>query len=61
MLTALDRLTIYSVLCLIAFCALVLQPSQQAGWTPLIGLSAAIMGLWLEMRRWQDASEEQEN
>ncbi|GAL37513.1 hypothetical protein JCM19240_1449 [Vibrio maritimus] len=40
---------------------LVLQPSPQAGWTPLIGLSAAIVGLWLEMRRWQDASEEQEN
>ncbi|WP_252012988.1 hypothetical protein [Vibrio sp. SCSIO 43140] len=61
MLTVLDRITIYSVLCLIAFCALVLQPSQQAGWAPLIGLSVSIMGLWLEVRRWQDVSEEQEN
>ncbi|GAL22903.1 hypothetical protein JCM19235_3369 [Vibrio maritimus] len=49
------------MLCLIAFCALVLQPSQQAGWAPLIGLSVSIVGLWLEVRRWQDVSEEQEN
>ncbi|MCG9656990.1 hypothetical protein L1D61_26270 [Vibrio mediterranei] len=60
MLTALDRLTIYSVLCFIAFCALVLKTSAEPSFVPLIGLSASILGIWIEMRRWQDVSEEQE-
>ena len=61
MLTTLDRLTIYSVLCFIAFCALVLKTSVGPSAMPLLGLSAAIFGIWIEMRRWQDVSEEQEN
>ncbi|MBY6199376.1 hypothetical protein [Vibrio hangzhouensis] len=61
MLTTLDRLTIYSVLCFIAFCALVLKTSVEPSAMPLLGLSAAIFGIWIEMRRWQDVSEEQEN
>lgn len=61
MFTALDRLTIYSVLCFIAFCALVLKTSSETSFFPLIGLSASIFGIWIEMRRWQDVSEEQEN
>ncbi len=60
MLTALDRLTIYSVLCFIAFCALVLRSPVDASFMPLLGLSAAIIGIWVEMRRWNDVSEEHE-
>jgi hypothetical protein len=28
---------------------------------PLLGLSAAIIGIWVEMRRWSDVSEEHES
>ncbi|WP_428771906.1 hypothetical protein [Vibrio sp.] len=61
MLTALDRLTIYSVLCLISFCALVLRSPAEATLTPLFGVAATVVGIWLEMHRWQGGSEEQEN
>ncbi|MDN3697384.1 hypothetical protein QWY97_08445 [Vibrio cortegadensis] len=61
MLTALDRLTIYSVLCFISFCALVLRSPEDASFMPLIGMSATIIGIWIEMRRWHSSSEEQEN
>ncbi|MGC9403940.1 hypothetical protein [Vibrio genomosp. F10] len=61
MLTALDRLTIYSVLCFISFCALVLRSPADLSLIPLFGLSATILGIWLEMRRWTGVSEEQKN
>ncbi|MGF1722808.1 hypothetical protein L4D20_22595 [Vibrio kyushuensis] len=61
MLTALDRLTIYSVLCFISFCALVLRTPAEPSLMPLFGLSATILGIWLEMRRWTGTSEEQKN
>ncbi|MCW8333547.1 hypothetical protein J4N42_00060 [Vibrio sp. SCSIO 43135] len=61
MLTALDRLTIYSVLCFISFCALVLRTPAETSLMPLLGMSATIAGIWLEMRRWHGSSEEQEN
>ncbi|GAA5648175.1 MULTISPECIES: hypothetical protein [Vibrio] len=61
MLTALDRLTIYSVLCFISFCALVLRSPAETSFMPLIGMCATMLGIWLEMRRWQGSSEEQNN
>ncbi|MDW3114735.1 hypothetical protein [Vibrio sp. 1727] len=59
MLTALDRLTIYSVLCFISFCALVLRTPADASLTPLVGMVATIIGIWIEMRRWSGASEQE--
>ncbi|KLN65254.1 MULTISPECIES: hypothetical protein [Vibrio] len=62
MLTALDRLTIYSVLCFISFCALVLRsPAESSSFMPLLGMGATVVGIWLEMHRWPSASEEHEN
>ncbi len=59
MLTALDRLTIYSVLCFISFCALVFRTPAEISLLPIVGVVAAIMGIWLEMHKWSDASEQQ--
>ncbi|WP_070970224.1 hypothetical protein [Vibrio sonorensis] len=60
MLTALDRLTIYSVLCLISFCALLLRSPTETSLMPLAGMLATIVGIWLEMFRWKGTSNEQE-
>ncbi len=59
MLTALDRLTIYSVLCFISFCALVLRTPAETSFLPLVGVVATIVGIWIEMHKWSDASEQQ--
>ncbi|KOO04919.1 hypothetical protein [Vibrio nereis] len=61
MMTALDRLTIYSVLCFISFCALVLRSPTEPSFMPLLGMAATVVGIWLEMHRWSNASEEQEH
>ena len=61
MLTALDRLTIYSVLCFISFCALVLRSPAEASIMPVLGMVATIFGIWIEMRRWHSSPEEQEH
>ena len=45
MLTALDRLTIYSVLCFISFCALVLRTPAEASLMPIFGIAATIIGM----------------
>jgi hypothetical protein len=49
MLTKVDRLTIYSVLCFMTFCALVLRSPEEISFIPLIGLAAAITGLFVEL------------
>ena len=59
MLTALDRLTIYSVLCFISFCALVLRTPDETSLLPIVGMSATIIGIWIEMHRWPGASEQE--
>lgn len=59
MLTALDRLTIYSVMCFISFCALVLRTPAETSFLPLIGVTATIIGIWIEMHKWSDASGQQ--
>lgn len=58
MLTTLDRLTIYAVLCFISLCALGLGETTQAQLMPVVGTAASIFGIWLEMRSKQDASEQ---
>ncbi|CAM3090681.1 hypothetical protein QTO01_13830 [Vibrio mytili] len=59
MLTALDRLTIYSVLCFISFCALVLRSPMEPSLMPLIGVAATIIGIWIEAHKWSGASEQE--
>lgn len=59
MLTALDRLTIYSVLCFISFCSLVMNTATEPSLMPLLGVIASTSGIWLEMHLWQGSSEEQ--
>lgn len=61
MLTALDRLTIYSVLCFISFCSLVIRTPAEPSLMPLLGVIASISGIWLEMHLWQSSSEEQKH
>lgn len=58
MLTVLDRITIYSVLCFISFAALVLRSSNEtASFLPLIGVVVTLFGIWLEVFR--DTSQDQ--
>ncbi|MDV6253702.1 hypothetical protein [Vibrio sp. EA2] len=59
MLTALDRLTIYSVLCFISFGALVVSKPADSSLMPLVGVIATILGIWIEMHKWSDASEQE--
>ncbi|AUI84911.1 hypothetical protein BS333_00105 [Vibrio azureus] len=59
MLTALDRLTIYSVLCFISFCALVLRDPSETSMLPLLGVAATILGIWIEMRKWSGTSKQE--
>lgn len=59
MLTALDRLTIYSVLCFISFCALVLRTPAETSLMPIVGVIATKLGIWIEMHKWSDASEQE--
>ncbi|MDA0150446.1 hypothetical protein [Vibrio sp. LaRot3] len=56
MLTTLDRLSIYSVLCFIALCTLVTRSSTEGSLMPLVGVAATIVGIWLEIRQWQESS-----
>ncbi|USD65273.1 hypothetical protein [Vibrio sp. SCSIO 43136] len=55
MLDRLDRLTIYTVLGFISVCALVLQQASTVSLLPIIGLTATLMGIGVEMFRWQPA------
>ncbi|PFG45745.1 hypothetical protein ATG66_4058 [Vibrio sp. ES.051] len=59
MVTALDRLTIYSVLCFLSFCALVFKTSADTSLMPLIGMMATITGIWIEMHKWSGGSEQE--
>jgi len=47
------------VLCFISFCALVLRTPADTSLTPLVGMVATIIGIWIEMRRWSGASEQE--
>ncbi|WP_047049408.1 hypothetical protein [Vibrio mexicanus] len=60
-MSTIDRLTIYYVLCFISICALFLRGPAEPSLSPLMGISATIIGIWLETHRGHDASEEQNN
>ncbi|WP_442958654.1 hypothetical protein [Photobacterium sp. Hal280] len=54
-----DRLTIYCVLCFIAFCSIVLRNASDLTLFSLAGLVAAAIGLWLELSHSPELEEEE--
>ena len=58
MLTQMDRLTIYCVLCFITFCSLVLRSPNEMNIFPVVGLVAAALGLWFELTNSPELEEE---
>ncbi|MGF1683390.1 hypothetical protein L4D09_16560 [Photobacterium makurazakiensis] len=58
MLTQMDRLTIYCVLCFITFCSLVLRTPNDMSVFALGGLIAAALGLWVELTNSPELEEE---
>ncbi|GAL07997.1 hypothetical protein ACFFLZ_01900 [Photobacterium aphoticum] len=59
MLTQMDRLTIYAVLCFITFCTLLLRAPEDTSLITLGGLIAAALGLWLELTQSAELEEEE--
>ncbi|WP_284194092.1 hypothetical protein [Vibrio zhanjiangensis] len=57
----LERLTVYSVLCFMCFCALVLRPSSEVSLLPIAGMVATVVGIWCETRCWSGSSQERQN
>lgn len=60
MLTQIDRLTIYCILCFITFCSLVLRNPADINILPLGGLIAAAFGLWFELHNDTELAEDEE-
>ncbi|PSW11664.1 hypothetical protein C9I98_23785 [Photobacterium sanctipauli] len=58
MLTQMDRLTIYCVLCFITFCSLVMRNPNEMSVFALGGLIAAALGLWFELTNSPELEEE---
>ena len=58
MLTQMDRLTIYCLLCFITFCSLVIRGPDNASIFALGGLIAAALGLWFELSNANELEEE---
>ncbi|WP_299020916.1 hypothetical protein [uncultured Photobacterium sp.] len=58
MLTQMDRLAIYSVLCFITFCSLVIRSPDEMSIFALGGLIAAALGLWFELTNSPELEEE---
>jgi len=59
MLTQIDRLTIYCVLCFITFCSLVQRSTNDMSIVALGGLMAAAIGLWFELTKSPELEEEE--
>ncbi|SMY18324.1 hypothetical protein [Photobacterium aquimaris] len=49
MLTSIDRVMIYAVLCIISFSTIMLTSHHPTGLFAMGGLLAAIVGLWVEL------------
>ncbi|SMY38597.1 hypothetical protein PMAL9190_03628 [Photobacterium malacitanum] len=49
MLTSIDRVMIYAVLCIISFSTIMLTSHHPTGLFAMGGLLAAIVGLWVEI------------
>ena len=62
MLTQIDRLTIYCVLCFVTICLLVLRTPENINLFPLISLASVMVALTIELKTWSEseAAEEQD-
>ncbi|MCD9465227.1 hypothetical protein [Photobacterium phosphoreum] len=60
MLTSIDRVMIYAVLCIISFSTIMLTSHHSTGLFAIGGLLAAILGLWVELSN-KDELEQQKN
>ncbi|MUK28230.1 hypothetical protein [Aliivibrio fischeri] len=63
MLTQIDRLTIYCVLCLVTISSLVLRTPENISLFPLISLASVMIALTVELKTWSEAetAEEQDS
>ncbi|MUJ26570.1 hypothetical protein GNP80_18300 [Aliivibrio fischeri] len=63
MLTQIDRLTIYCVLCLVTISSLVLRTPENISLFPLISLASVMVALTVELKTWSEAetTEEQDS
>ncbi|WP_036801139.1 MULTISPECIES: hypothetical protein [Photobacterium] len=59
MLTQMDRLAVYSVLCFITFCSLVIRSPDQTSIFALAALVASALGLWFELTNSPELEEEE--
>lgn len=57
MLTSVDRMMIYAVLCLISFSSIMLTSHHTMGFFAVGGLFSAAIGLWLELTNKADLEE----
>ncbi|GAL16143.1 hypothetical protein JCM19233_7165 [Vibrio astriarenae] len=61
MLSTMERLSVYSVLCVIAMCSLLLQAGNGVSLIPVVAFFGAVLGIYIEMRAWNPTSEEAED
>lgn len=61
MMSTMERVSVYSVLCVIAMCSLLLQVGSSTSILPVVAFFAAVLGIVIEMRAWKPTSEEAED
>ncbi|PMH41465.1 hypothetical protein BCU68_15500 [Vibrio sp. 10N.286.49.B3] len=59
MLTSLERLSVYSVLCFMAFCRLVTMSPTDTSIIPVVAVGVTIMGIAVEVYRWKEDSSDE--
>ncbi|AZL86033.1 MULTISPECIES: hypothetical protein [Aliivibrio] len=55
MLTQIDRLTIYCVLCFVTICSLVFSTPNTMSLFPLISLASVMIALTIELKTWSES------
>lgn len=55
---SIDRITVYSSLSFICFCALLFRTGDSPSLLPVVGLLAAVFGIVLEVHFWKGLSED---
>lgn len=61
MLTQIDRLTIYCVLCFVTICSLVLSTPENINLFPLISLASVMLALTIELKTWSETEAEEQD
>lgn len=60
MLTQIERLTTYCILCLVVICSLVLRTPENISLFPLISLASVMFALMLELKTWSEVEATEE-